>query len=774
MSDLTICLAGNPNCGKTTLFNVLTGARQRVGNWPGVTVERKSGFFQEAATSVEVVDLPGIYSLVMASEFSSLDEKIACDYLLDANADLIVNILDASNLERNLYLTIQLLEMGMPVIVILNMMDVAHQRKMQINAAALQKALGCPVLQVEAHKGKGVKALKQAIIAIAAQKTQCAIPRDSFVRQVINEPTILQAIDALATEMKHAIPEKYQQHTDWLAMRLLETDAFAAGVIQADMKNSVALQSQLIHAACDEDADILLAEARYQYIQKLLAASFIKSPEKLITWTERVDRVVLNRFLGIPIFLVVMYSMFLFAINVGGAFQDLFDISSNTLFVQGLGAVLTKWGVPNWLTALLANGAGKGINTTVTFIPVIGGMFLFLAFLEDSGYMSRAAFVVDRGMRALGLPGKSFVPMIVGFGCNVPSVMATRTLENPRDRILTVMMSPFMSCGARLAIFAVFTAAFFPVGGQNVVFGLYLIGIGMAMLTGLLLRKTALNGDPSPLVMELPPYHVPHIQTLLLHAWQRLRSFLFRAGKLIVPICILIGVLGALNLDGTINSGDGDAHSLLSALGRFLTPVFAPMGIHQDNWPATVGLVTGILAKEVVVGTLNALYTQIGHLAPVAGGDFSFWGNLHAAIMSIPQNLSQLGNSLGNPVLAQAPVHSLNQSVYGLMYQRFDGQIGAMAYLLFVLLYFPCISTTAAMLREINRGWTLFSVVWTTGVAYATAVLFYQAATLIRHPQSSLLWIAGILSILAAVIMYARNYVPKRRYKKLLPTGEVV
>jgi ferrous iron transport protein B len=475
----------------------------------------------------------------------------------------------------------------------------------------------------------------------------------------------------------------------------------------------------------------------------------------------------------------VMYCMFLFAINVGGAFQDFFDISSNTIFVGGLAHILSYLHTPMWLTALLANGIGRGINTTVTFIPVIGAMFLFLAFLEDSGYMARAAFVVDRGMRALGLPGKSFVPMIVGFGCNVPAVMATRTLENKRDRILTVMMSPFMSCGARLAIYAVFTAAFFPVGGQNIVFALYLIGIGMAMLTGLLLRKTILKGEPAPLVMELPPYHLPHLITLLLNAWQRLRGFLFRAGKLIVPICVLIGVLSTLKMDGSISMADGDAHSILSEIGRFFTPVFSPLGINQDNWPATVGLVTGVLAKEVVVGTLNALYTQVGHLADLQTSGFDFLGSLHAAVLSIPANLSQLVHSLGNPILAQAPVHTLSQSVYGEMYQRFDGQVGAFAYLLFVLLYFPCVSTTAVMLRELNRAWTVFSVVWTTTVAYGAAVLFYQTATFMRHPGASLGWVIGILLVLGITILSANFYSRSKRhtvkkYKTLLSSGEVI
>ncbi len=773
MKTMTIGLVGNPNCGKTTLFNGLTGAKQRVGNWPGVTVERKSGFFAQDDVAVEVVDLPGTYSLVMASETASIDEKIACEYILSGSPDVIVNVLDASNLERHLYLTLQLLEMQVPMIVVLNMMDVARGQNKKILVKELAEKLGCPVVPIEAHKSKGLKELQRVVIECRVDK---GAQRRVHQRSVDTLRFVHPTIQLLAVDLKLHLPEDYQHRATWLAMRLLEDDVFAKRIVTTDVSVIVASYQQQIRQELSEDADILIADARYQTIQKLMTTCVNQTNLKTKNWTARIDNIVLNRVLGIPIFLAVMYVMFLFAINVGGAFQDFFDIGSDTLFVQGLGKMLLHLGVPNWLTALLANGVGKGINTTVTFIPVIGAMFLFLALLEDSGYMARAAFVVDRGMRALGLPGKSFVPMIVGFGCNVPAVMATRTLENKRDRILTVMMSPFMSCGARLAIYAVFTAAFFPVGGQNVVFALYIIGIAAAMLTGLLLRKTMLKGDPAPLVMELPAYHVPHLKTIFLHAWQRLRNFLFRAGKLIVPICVLVGMLSALHTDGTLSASEGDANSLLSAVGRFFTPLFAPMGIHQDNWPATVGLVTGVLAKEVVIGTLNALYTQVGHLASLPAAGFSVLGGLHDALMSIPQNLSQLGHSLGNPVLAEAPVHTLSQRVYGVMYQRFDGQVGAIAYLLFVLLYFPCVSTTAAMVRELNRGWAVFSILWTTSVAYSVAVFFYQAATFAQHPFASLGWMGGVSLVFCLIILSVKTYAATRHrtFKTLLPTGEVV
>lgn len=723
-------LVGNPNCGKTTLFNALTGARQRVGNWPGVTVERKSGYFTQAGKTIEVVDLPGIYSTTQATE-GALDERIACEFILQANADVIINILDASNLERHLYLTMQLLEMGAPVILALNMMDVAHSRRLKIDIEKLSARLNCPVIALSANKGEGVKALQQAIA--------CCQPNKTFAL------TYGDKLDAAIEKMSHHIAPSSPQ-AKWLAIRLLENDVYASNLVTESTLQSVAQAQAEIARSTQEDADILLADARYQFIQKILHECVTQGIVKK-TWTTRIDNIVLNRFLGIPIFLAVMYCLFLFAINIGGAFQDFFDISSQTIFVDGLAYLLTQLHSPTWLTALFANGFGKGINTTVTFIPVIGAMFLFLALLEDSGYMARAAFVIDRFMRALGLPGKAFVPMIVGFGCNVPAVMAARTLENKRDRILTIMMSPFMSCGARLAIFAVFTAAFFPSGGQNIVFALYLIGIFMAVVTGFILRKTLLKGDPAPLVMELPPYHVPHIKTIWLHAWQRLKNFLFRAGKLIIPICVLIGALNTLNIDGTLNTLDGGTQSLLSSIGRMATPLFAPMGLQINNWPATVGLVTGILAKEVVVGTLNTLYTQMGHLAVITNAnDFSLWGGLFEAVKSIPQNFAELGNALVNPILAKAPINAVNQGVYGLMYQAFDGKIGAFAYLLFVLLYFPCISTTAAMLREVHKGWSVFSVLWMTGVAYSVAVIFYQAATILRHPLSSSIWIIALIS----------------------------
>lgn len=749
MSDFEVGILGNPNSGKTTLFNALTGSHQRVGNWPGVTVEQKTGAFKLKDHKVKVVDLPGTYSLVIPSQELSLDERIACDYILEGKASAIINVIDASNLERNLYLTLQLLEMGVPVIVALNMMDVAKQKRLSIDVDALSKYLSCPVVPLEAVKKRGVSVLKEAIVKQSYTEYKPHLP---FAYRAPVERAINEIISG-------GLQDRERLQVRWQVIHMLEGDSVLCHTMPGSVTQAVADWQGRLLDELDHEADIVIADARYEFIGDLVGACVTRAPSKRGHVTQWIDNIVLNRFLGIPIFFAMMYCMFLFAINIGGAFQDFFDIASDGLFVQAPMQLMGQWHVPPWLIAIIAQGVGKGINTVLTFIPVICGMFLFLSFLEQSGYMSRAAFVVDRLMRAVGLPGKSFVPMIVGFGCNVPAVMATRTLENRRDRILTVMMSPFMSCGARLAIFAVFTAAFFPQGGANIVFALYFIGIVIAVLTGVILRRTILKGDPAPFVLELPTYHMPNVKSLWLHTWHRLRGFVLKAGKLIIPICILLGVLNSVSLHGGLTT-DGSEASLLAFFGRLFTPLFAPIGIHQNNWPATVGLLSGVLAKEVVVGTLNSLYSHMGHLT-LTMDQFQLLPALSDAVMTIPANLAGLGQAFVNPLLASAPEHGMSMNVMGQMYQRFDGQVGAFAYLLFVLLYFPCVSTIAAMARELGRAWAWFSVAWTTIVAYGVAAFFYQAATMHQHKFSSSIWLIGIVFSYCLFFMGLRIFAHK-------------
>lgn len=745
MSELSIGLVGNPNSGKTTLFNKLTGARQRVGNWPGVTVERKTGQYSTAERQIDVLDLPGVYSLMTSEGDISLDEKIACEAVLSGSSNIIVNVVDASNLERNLYLTTQLIELQVPMIVVLNMVDVAKKRGMKIDADELSARLGCPVVSVHATKGKGLDVLKSTIDSLSATM--------GLPKQVTYPSELTPYVDEAGALVSDVYP-KPAVLSRWLSVRLLENDLTASSRVSASILEKVKSVQAKMTAELEEDGDILFADARYQFIAKQLAGVLIKSNTKN-SITQRIDKIVLNRFLGIPVFLAVMYLMFFFSINVGGAFQDFFDLGSDALFVQGLSQVLASWHLPDWFVAVFGVGVGRGLNTTLTFIPVIASMFIFLSLLEHSGYMTRAAFVVDRFMRVLGLPGKSFVPMIVGFGCNVPAIMGTRTLDNQQDRILTVLMAPFMSCGARLAIYAVFTAAFFPRSGALVVFSLYMIGILLAVFTGLLLRKTLLRGESSPLVMELPPYHVPTLSSMCLQTWQRLKGFVLKAGRYIVPVCVLLSALNAVNINGGFVREGASENSVLAHVGRAVTPVFAPMGVEQENWPATVGLMTGMLAKEVVIGTLNTLYADRAHLN-VEDESQTVGEGLMAAVQSIPDNFSELGQSLANPIAASATSVAVTTGVYGQLYRYFDGQAGAYAYLLFILLYIPCISTIAAIARELTRGWAVFSVAWNTGVAYSLSVVFYQVATFMRHPVGAVMWSLGFLGVFFAVVLVLR------------------
>ena len=599
MSDLTIAIVGNPNCGKTTLFNALTGTQQRVGNWPGVTVEKKVGHFVYRAKRVEVMDLPGVYSLSATGGSTSVDERIARDYVLSGEPELIVNIVDASNIERNLYVTAQLLEMGAPIVVALNMIDIAKSRHLDIDTEALAKRLGCPVIPIVASAEKGIEALKAEMIHTALEGLP---PQTRITYAPEIEEAIAELMPVVGTAMKGT-------SSRWLAIKLLEGDEMSSAPADPAAEHAVARQRKALEKRLGADADTLVASGRYDFVNGLTTATVRRTTQLKQTASDNIDRIILNRTLGIPIFLVVMYLMFMFTINIGGDFIDFFDIAAATIFVDGFSHLLRSLGSPDWLITLLANGVGGGIQTVATFVPVIACLFLFLSVLEDSGYMARAAFVMDRLMRLIGLPGKSFVPLIVGFGCSVPAIMAARTLENQRDRTMTIMMAPFMSCGARLPVYALFAAAFFPVGGQNLVFALYLIGILAAMLTGLVLKHTLLRGESSPFVMELPPYHLPTLKGIMLRTWDRLKSFVLRAGKVIIAMVVVIAFLNSWGADGSFGN-QNTKKSVLSEIGRGLVPVFEPMGIREDNWPATVGILTGILAKETVVGTLNTLYSS--------------------------------------------------------------------------------------------------------------------------------------------------------------------
>ncbi|EHY2275890.1 Fe(2+) transporter permease subunit FeoB [Salmonella enterica] len=744
MKKLTIGLIGNPNSGKTTLFNQLTGARQRVGNWAGVTVERKEGQFVTTDHQVTLVDLPGTYSLTTISSQTSLDEQIACHYILSGDADLLINVVDASNLERNLYLTLQLLELGIPCIVALNMLDIAEKQQVRIDVDALSTRLGCPVVPLVSTRGRGIEALKLAIDRHNANDN---------VELVHYAQPLLREADFLADAMAQEMP---LQQRRWLGLQMLEGDIYSrayAGEAAQNLDTSLArLKDEM------DDPALHIADARYQCIAAIcdvVSNTLTTEPSR---FTRAVDKIILNRFLGLPIFLFVMYLMFLLAINIGGALQPLFDAGSVAIFIHGIQWIGYTLHFPDWLTIFLAQGLGGGINTVLPLVPQIGMMYLFLSFLEDSGYMARAAFVMDRLMQALGLPGKSFVPLIVGFGCNVPSVMGARTLDAPRERLMTIMMAPFMSCGARLAIFAVFAAAFFGQNGALAVFSLYVLGIVMAVLTGLMLKHTIMRGEASPFVMELPVYHVPHIKSLIIQTWQRLKGFVLRAGKVIIIVSIFLSAFNSFSLSGKIVDNIND--SALASVSRVITPVFKPIGVHEDNWQATVGLFTGAMAKEVVVGTLNTLYTaeniQDEAFNPA---DFHLGDELLGAVDDTWQSLKDTFSLsvLANPIEASKGDGEMATGAMGVMDQKFGSAAAAYSYLIFVLLYVPCISVMGAIARESSRGWMGFSILWGLNIAYSLATLFYQVTSFSQHPTYSLICILAVIVFNVVVLSLLRR-----------------
>ncbi|WP_221796827.1 Fe(2+) transporter permease subunit FeoB [Oceanobacter mangrovi] len=764
MKPATIGLIGNPNCGKTTLFNQLTGTRQKVGNWPGVTVDRKEGAVTIREQQHVLVDLPGTYALDCNDEELSLDEKIAREFILSGESSLIVNILDGSNLERNLYLSSQLLDMGVPMIVAVNMLDVAEREGIHIDVQQLSNLLGVPVVPIVAASGEGIDELRR-VVGHALEHSSVPTPVwriDGPLHEAVEE--ILHSFGTTAT------------HPRWYAVNMLETSALPdnCGIPGNDNLSSLATQwRNRLESEYHQPIDVIIANSRFQTLQRI-AGQVTTHNGKSKTITERIDDIVINRFIGIPFFFGVMYLMFTFAINIGGAFIDFFDIASAAIFVDGTHYVLEAISLPDWLVTIIADGFGGGIQLVATFIPVIAGLYLFLSIIEDSGYMARAAFVMDRLMRAVGLPGKSFVPLIVGFGCNVPSVMAARTMDTQKDRLLTIAMAPFMSCGARLSVFALFAAAFFTDNGATMVFSLYILGIVMALLTGLALKNTLFKPELTPFVMELPAYHIPTVKGVLLKTWERLRSFIRRAGKTIIIVVTILSFFNSIGSDGSFGN-ENNEKSVLSGFARVVTPVLHPLGVEQDNWAATVGIITGLFAKEAVVGTLDALYNPEDS---ADDGEYDLIGSLTEAVMTIPANLIDVSHNLLDPLglslvgADQTEEQGVHASTFGAMASLFGSQLAAFSYLVLVLLYTPCVATLGAMVREAGSRWMLFVAGWSTGLAYTSAVLVYQIGSLPQHPLSSSLWILGCIGFIGGSLLLMRRH-GKRRDAQLIPIAQI-
>ena len=742
--EYRVLTVGNPNSGKTTLFNGLTGSKQQVGNWAGVTVEKKTGRYTHSGDQFLLTDLPGIYALDSGNDANSIDESIASRAVLTHPTDLIVNVVDVTCLERSLYMTLQLRELGRPMIVILNKMDALRREGQKIDVQKLEVMLGCPVFAISANNKEQVQLLKEKIHksliqGIAANELRLDYGKD--LESAIN--TLLPSFGKASEVVPRA-----------LAIRALENDLLVINSLPAKERALV----EQVRSSLTLDIDLTVADVKYTYLHQQCKRVRRTEGRLSRSFTERVDNIILNKWVGIPFFFCVMYLMFMFAINVGSAFIDFFDISVGAVLVDG-GHYLLDEHLPIWLVTLLADGVGGGIQTVATFIPVIACLYLFLAVLESSGYMSRAAFVLDKVMQKVGLPGKAFVPLVLGFGCNVPSIMATRTLDQERERKLAASMAPFMSCGARLPVYALFAAAFFPQNGQNIVFALYLLGIVAAVFTGLILKKTIYPGSSDSLVMEMPDYELPTVRNVIIKMWQKLKRFVLGAGKTIVLVVTLLSFFNSLGIDGTFGNENSEK-SVLSKTAQIVTPIFAPIGVKEDNWPATVGIITGIFAKEAVVGTLNSLYAQ------ASGGDqdYDLWCSLKDAVMSIPENLADLsysdplGIEVGDLTDAQAVAadQEVDTTIFGNIQSYFVSGNAAFAYLIFILLYTPCVAAMGAYVREFGARYARFIAVWTMGLAYAGATLYYQATHFMLSPLTSAAWILGIIGLGIATFLALR------------------
>lgn len=656
MKKIRVALAGNPNVGKTVIFNGLTGARQHVANWPGVTVEKKEGRYAYNGVEVEVVDLPGTYSL---SPYS-IDERIARDYIVEERPDVVVDIVDASNLERNLYLTTQLLETGAKVVVALNVMDEAEARGMKIDAKKLSDILKVPVVPMVAVKGVGFKELKDAIYEEAK--------REKRRRATVGYGKAEEFISSLEVEIEGCPKlEKYEKR--WLAIKLLENDSEVIqrvrdyGCLELVRKAEDARKTMKKELG---DPETYFADKRYEFIDSILGLVLTKA-EKGWTFSDMLDMVLVHRAFGIPIFLVLMWAAFQFTFSVSAPFSDAID-----WFFSWLGEVAGSSIPDPALRSLVSDGIIGGLGSVLVFLPPILFLFFVLSLMEDSGYLARAAFVMDKAMHKVGLAGKSVVPMLLGFGCNVPAIMATRSIEDRKDRLLTILVNPLMSCPARLPVYVLFAGAFFAGNEGSVIFSMYLLGIVLAAILAFLFRKVLFKGAPSPLILEMPPYRTPTLKSTLIHMWERGSMFLKKAGTIIFLGVVVVWFLS------TYPGGPGSdiGTSYVSMLGHWLQPIFSPMGW---DWRAAVALFFGFIAKEIVVGTYGTLYG-----------------------------------------LEEASEES--QSLRAALHGTFT-PLNAYAFMAFVLIYVPCVATVGVIKQETGSWkWTIFAVVYELVLAYVVAL----------------------------------------------------
>mgnify|MGYP003095338551 CR=1 FL=1 len=702
---IKIALAGNPNCGKTTMFNALTGANQYVGNWPGVTVEKKEGKLKSKKTKEEVIvtDLPGIYSM---SPYT-LEEVVSRDYVLKENPDVIIDLVDATNIERNLYLTTQLIETGVPVVIALNMADLLAKRGIKIDVKRLSMLLDCPIIETSALKGEGLDKLIDEAVKVA-KKSEIDLPKDIFSAE----------LEGAVAEVKSVLPSSVSEEKKrWYAIKFLENDSKVVESMKLSgaAAQTVEAQRKVLEKKHDDDMESIVTDERYKFIQKIVSTTVQKGKEKLTT-SDKIDRIVTNRFLGIPIFMLVMWIVYYVSVTTVGTFVT--DWTNDVLFGEivppAVEGFLTSVGCAGWLQSLILDGIVAGVGAVLGFVPQMLVLFIFLAILEDCGYMARVAFIMDRIFRKFGLSGKSFIPMLIGTGCGVPGVMASRTIENERDRRMTIMTTTFIPCGAKLPIIALFAGAIFG-GAPWVAPSAYFVGIAAIICSGIILKKTKMfAGDPAPFVMELPAYHMPTVLNVLRSMWERGWSFIKKAGTVILLSTIFIWYTSTYGFEnGTYCAVEDFADSFLGTIGNAISWIFIPQGF--GNAKATVAAITGLVAKENVVGTFGILYG----LEEVAEDGAEFWGSIAKDYTAV----------------------------------------AAYAYLIFNLLCAPCFAAIGAIKREMNNAkWTWFAIGYQCLLAYCVSLVINQVGSAIFYGVYTPWLIVAIALIVLFIWLLVRPY----------------
>jgi ferrous iron transport protein B len=715
---ITVAVAGNPNSGKSTLINAIAGTRLHVGNWPGVTVEKKEAVFEYEGKRIKLVDLPGTYSLSPYTQ----EEIITRDYLVHEPPDVIIDVVDATNLERNLYLTVQILELEIPVVMALNIYDEAEKKGYLINTKAMGETLGVKVVPTIATRRDGLHDLLKSVIELTED------PSSHHPRKVNYGEDIESAAGAVERQIKTACPslaEKYPLR--WLAFKLIEEDAGVRDEININT-DALPIEDAIRHLkkAHGEDMESIMADARYAQAAGL-TREVLKRPElRKMELTEKIDRIALNRFLGIPLFLAAMWFVFKFTFDVSKPLADWLNAMTSGPFKRWAEAIVGLIHAPAWTSSLVTDGVIAGVGSVLVFVPVIFAMMFFITFLEGSGYMARAAFVMDRAMHAIGLHGKSFIPMLLGFGCNVPAIYATRTLENPKDKALTALLVPLMSCGARLPVYVVFIGAFFSAHAGTVLWSLYVMGIALAIVMGIVFKKTLFRGEAPMFIMELPPYRMPSFKSLMIHTWEKGKHFLIKAGTYILAVSVLVWFL--LNLPwGVENKKD----SYLGQVGQIGAPLLKPLGF--GNWEAASSLMAGVIAKEIVVGTMGEIYvkkteeeTKIEQ--PAFADDLRELGTTFAG--ALKGSVINVFSTFGISSLS-AKEDEKRAGLKAVIQGTFT-PLGAYAFITFVLLYMPCVVVAIAMRQEFGT-WKWFGIafVYQMGLAWLAAFVIYQGGKLL-------------------------------------------